>query len=104
MVIGDNPSMRLTTQEQSLIKTACLTHFGEPVRLFGSRLDESKRGGDIDLYIECSLDAGQAFDKELAMTADIWQVLGERKIDLVVSNGKHLLPIHERACREGVWL
>jgi predicted nucleotidyltransferase len=100
----DNPLMRLTPQEQTLIKTACLTHFGEPVRLFGSRLDDAKRGGDIDLYIESPFKGNEAFSKELAMTADIWQVLGERKIDIVVSDGQHLLPIHERARREGVWL
>ena len=96
--------MRLTPHEQALIKAASYAHFGLPVRLFGSRLDDGKRGGDIDLYIESSDTAEVAFSKELAMTADIWQALGEQKIDIVVSDGKHLLPIHELARREGVWL
>lgn len=96
--------MRLSPTEQSIIKVACQRHFDAPVRLFGSRLDMNKRGGDIDLYIESPFKGDAAFGKELAMTADIWQVLGERKIDIVVSDGEHLLPIHERARREGVWL
>ena len=96
--------MRLTPHEQAVIKAASLTHFDAPVRLFGSRLIDTKRGGDIDLYIESPLKGEQAFDRELAMTADIWRKLGEQKIDIVVSDGEHLLPIHERARQEGVWL
>jgi predicted nucleotidyltransferase len=96
--------MRLTPDEQALIATASHAHFGVPVRLFGSRLDDRKRGGDIDLYIESPDTAEVAFRKELAMTADIWQALGEQKIDIVVSDGMHFLPIHEHARREGVWL
>lgn len=96
--------MRLTSYEQSVIKAASLTHFDAPVRLFGSRLNPAKRGGDIDLYIESPLTGEQAFVRELAMTADIWRKLGEQKIDIVISDGEHLLPIHERAKQEGVWL
>ena len=96
--------MRLTPHEQAVIKAASLAHFDAPVRLFGSRLIDTKRGGDIDLYIESPLKGEQAFARELAMTADIWRRLGEQKIDIVVSDGVHLLPIHERAKQEGVWL
>jgi hypothetical protein len=96
--------MRLTPYEQTVIKAASQRHFDAPVRLFGSRLIDAKRGGDIDLYIESPFTGDQAFARELAMTADIWHTLGEQKIDIVVSNGEHLLPIHERARQEGVWL
>jgi uncharacterized protein len=96
--------MRLTPYEQTIIKAASQEHFDAPVRLFGSRLIDTRRGGDIDLYIESPLKGAQAFARELAMTADIWRKLGEQKIDIVLSDGEHLLPIHERARQEGVWL
>ena len=46
--------MRLTDHEVVAIKAAAHQAFGETavVRLFGSRVDDSLRGGDIDLHIE----------------------------------------------------
>jgi predicted nucleotidyltransferase len=44
--------MRLSKKEITIIKEIIEDIFIEPtVYLFGSRLDESKRGGDIDLFI-----------------------------------------------------
>ncbi len=46
--------MRLTDHEIAAIKAAAREAFGETavVRLFGSRVDDSLRGADIDLHIE----------------------------------------------------
>ena len=46
--------MRVTPQQQSVIRTAVAETFGETANiwLFGSRVDDNKRGGDIDLLIE----------------------------------------------------
>lgn len=96
--------MRLTSHERDTIKAASLRHFGVPVRLFGSRVDDARRGGDIDLYIEAPLTPAQAFSSELAMAVELWKALGERKIDIVVSDGQQLQPIHLCARRDGVWL
>lgn len=96
--------MRLSHLEQTTIRDASLRHFGVLPRLFGSRTDDSKRGGDIDLYIEAQLDASQAFDKQVKMVADIWRTLGERKIDVVVNTGRQNLPIYHVAQTQGVWL
>ncbi len=43
--------MRLSTEEKKIIKSAVKEVMGESaiVLLFGSRVTESKRGGDIDL-------------------------------------------------------
>jgi len=41
--------MRLTADEQAIIREAALKHFGVRPRLFGSRLDDTAKGGDIDL-------------------------------------------------------
>lgn len=46
--------MRLKPEEVAAIKEAAAETFGDTavVRLFGSRVDDSERGGDIDLHIE----------------------------------------------------
>jgi predicted nucleotidyltransferase len=46
--------MRLTPPEVGTIRSAVAAHFGagSAVWLFGSRLDDAARGGDVDLYIE----------------------------------------------------
>jgi len=44
--------MRLRKKEQNIIKDTIYSIFGEvTIYLFGSRLDESKKGGDIDLFV-----------------------------------------------------
>ena len=46
--------MRLTPAQHSAIRTTATEIFGEDaiIWLFGSRVDDDKRGGDIDLLIE----------------------------------------------------
>ncbi len=46
--------MRLTHAQIDTIKSTAAAVLGEPVRvtLFGSRLDDRQKGGDVDLYIE----------------------------------------------------
>lgn len=46
--------MRLDSQEIQTVRTAVERIVGahSEVRVFGSRLDDSKRGGDLDLLIE----------------------------------------------------
>jgi len=44
--------MRLTQKELEIIKTETKKIFGPSILyLFGSRVDDNKKGGDIDLYI-----------------------------------------------------
>lgn len=46
--------MRLTQAQQELIRATCLEafHSDASIWLFGSRLDDTQRGGDVDLYVE----------------------------------------------------
>jgi|GEM_PF-1709277 len=48
--------MRLTPAQINIIRNATRQNFGQDalIWLFGSRVDDSKRGGDVDLYIETS--------------------------------------------------
>ena len=94
--------MRLTLTEQQVIRDASLRYFGVRPRLFGSRVDDQKLGGDIDLYIEAPVSPEKGVDARLRMVADIWKEIGERKIDVVVNTGGEQLAIYEVAQREGV--
>ena len=96
--------MRLSSIEQQVIRDASLRWFGVRPRLFGSRVDDSKRGGDIDLYIEAPVVPRQGVQARLQMVADIWKQLGERKIDVVVNAGGEQLAIYKVAQRDGIWL
>lgn len=97
--------MRLDPREREAIVAASLRHFGVRPRLFGSRVHDDRRGGDIDLYIEtAAMPVEQAVERELRMAADLYLALGERKIDIVVDTGRSDLPIHRVARDEGVWL
>ena len=96
--------MRLSPIEQQVIRDASLRYFGVRPRLFGSRVDDSKLGGDIDLYIEALISPKQGVDARLRMVSDIWKALGERKIDVIINTGGDPLAIYEIAKSEGVWL
>ena len=48
--------MRLTPQETERIVATVRRHFGVDagVAVYGSRLDDAARGGDVDLLVECA--------------------------------------------------
>ena len=84
--------MRLSNFYKETIKLKGLEIFGQDTKiyLFGSRTDDTKRGGDIDLYIEPA-DKNHLFDKKLQFLVTLNKILGEQKIDVVVSKDKNRL-------------
>lgn len=79
--------MRLTPDQQSVIRSAVAETFGDAagVWLFGSRVDDNKRGGDIDLLIETEqTDVAAIVRAELAFLTKLKMKLGEQKIDVLV--------------------
>lgn len=104
VVLANICEMRLTPKEREVIRRLGLRHFGRAPRLFGSRLDDARRGGDIDLLIATDLPPGQAARRRIDLLADLWLELGERKIDIVLDDGSVPASIVERARREGVEL
>lgn len=79
--------MRLSPGQIAAIKIAAKRHFGADVvvSLFGSRVDDKCRGGDIDLYIETNLPgAAEVARAEIEFLADIKRRIGEQKIDVLV--------------------
>nr|VFJ56370.1 MAG: Nucleotidyltransferase domain-containing protein [Candidatus Kentron sp. FW] len=99
--------MRLTERQQKTIRDAAVEIFGSKtkVRLFGSRLDDHKKGGDIDLLVECSSPMENPGLAAARMAAKIQFQLGERKIDILYTwPGHRASPIHEAAGRQGILL
>ena len=93
--------MRVSDQTVAILINLARTHFGEsaPVRLFGSRINDRTRGGDIDLQI---IAPNSTYRDEVAFLVDVEQRLDER-VDLRVQRKDQLL-IDEIACKEGILL
>lgn len=99
--------MRLPPKAIAIIREAAKHHFGAQAKvwLFGSRVDDSKRGGDIDLYVEVDTPIKDRVFKVCRMNAEIQMALGEQKIDILVSSPERTpLRIHEIAKQTGILL
>ena len=98
--------MRLTDAEVAAIKAPAAMAFGETavVRLFGSRVDDSLRGGDIDLLVEVDRIEDQRRQKA-AFQDSFWALAEPRKVDLLVAvRGEPVGPFERIAYRDGVVL
>lgn len=97
--------MRLSPGQIDAIKAAALTAFGDGaiVRLFGSRIDDARRGGDIDLYVQAAPETADV-DHEVQFRALIWKALDEEQIDVVVAAHGDDRWIDRAATREGLIL
>ena len=82
--------MRLTSEQIQTIKQTAYSVLGADSRviLFGSRVDDAKKGGDIDLLLlveNPNLEAELAENKHYLLAA-IKKNIGDQKIDLLVSS------------------
>lgn len=94
--------MRLSAREIEFVRK--VLHDVDPngrIYLFGSRVDDAKKGGDIDVFFEASmqldLKAKLALEYQLA-------TLCETKVDLIVKNPGQEDKTIFRVAREGVSL
>ena len=99
--------MRLKADEVDSIKESVNQIFGQKVSvwLFGSRADDTKKGGDIDLYLEVPSKTYSSMQKN-RLWATLIQKLGDQKIDIVINRLglSNNLPIYDVAKRTGVKL
>ncbi|MBT8420136.1 MAG: nucleotidyltransferase domain-containing protein [Gammaproteobacteria bacterium] len=99
--------MRLTDREIHIIKQKTAECFGAEaaVLLFGSRVDDGARGGDIDLYIELPAHADKVFARSMRLYGTLQIRLGLQRIDIVTHvAGQALASIHREARATGVRL
>ena len=98
--------MRLSSfEKQSITNHFKETFSNSKLYLFGSRVDESKKGGDIDLYIETT-SKEYDYSKILEFSAKVQNDIGWQKIDIVVNQideNKDKL-IYQNAKKTGVLL
>ncbi|MDQ7073710.1 MAG: nucleotidyltransferase domain-containing protein [Gammaproteobacteria bacterium] len=95
--------MRLTQKQIEAIKSNFNNVFGRgKIFLFGSRTDDSKRGGDIDLYIVAD-EHENLVEKKVKFLVMLKREIGQQKIDVVLNYDQNRL-IEVNARREGVLL
>lgn len=97
--------MRLKKEHIQSIKELARKIFGEEtqVYLFGSRVNNNKKGGDIDLYIETTTKE-DLFEKKIQMILALYKIIGEQKIDLIINDFSKDKLIYKVAKKEGVLL
>lgn len=94
--------MRLDEEQSRIIKTLVAREF-EPdahIWLFGSRVDDTRRGGDVDLYVETR---HPELLRELRCKMEIEEAI-DLHVDLIVSQPDDDRPIARIAKKEGILL
>ena len=96
--------MRLSEAEVEAILTCAKQTFGQEcvVRLFGSRVDDSRRGGDIDLPVVAETSGLATVRNEILFSLALQDAIGEQKIDVIARAPGFLpSPIDEIALTTG---
>ncbi|TXL12346.1 DNA polymerase subunit beta [Methylococcaceae bacterium HT4] len=97
--------MRLNVEEKNKIIQYAKVFFGNEANLylFGSRVDDAKKGGDIDLFLESE----EIIDMQtqIQFLTAIYKDITQRKVDLLVKmpTSKNLT-IYITAKQEGILL
>lgn len=78
--------MRLSLSEiETIVKTKNEVFSDDAkIYLFGSRVDDGQKGGDIDLFIEA--DPENRFEKKIAFLSKLRELIGEQKVDVVFAS------------------
>jgi uncharacterized protein len=102
--------MRLTEAERRDIALAAASVLppGTRVSLFGSRVDDARRGGDVDLLVEMPAPASPDELVRLRgrLTAQLYRRMGERRIDVLMCQRDQPdpRPVVAAARRDGIEL
>lgn len=99
--------MRLTDNQIQIIRELAREVAGERslVRVFGSRLDDAARGGDIDLLVELAEPVNNPALIAARLSARVSRAMQGRKVDVLLSAPNLMrMPIHDLAFKEGILL
>lgn len=95
--------MRLTPEQRQAIVETFLATFGKGrILLFGSRVDDHARGGDIDLYVLPD-EMEHVAERRIDFLVRLKKRIGAQKIDLVLPSDAPR-PIDRVACEQGILL
>ncbi|MGP9768305.1 nucleotidyltransferase domain-containing protein [Halomonas sp. AOP13-D3-9] len=78
--------MRLNEDQKAIVRQVGHDVFGDNIQLalFGSRLDDHLKGGDIDILVKSDRPLPDKVMKMLKMTARLQLRLGDQPIDILV--------------------
>ncbi|WP_408597121.1 nucleotidyltransferase domain-containing protein [Limnohabitans sp.] len=99
--------MRITSQQISAIRASASALAGDAARvwLFGSRVRDDARGGDVDLLLELDDAVAEPAQLSAQLAAHVSRAMDGRKVDVLIkAPNLKLLPIHTIALSEGVRL
>lgn len=75
--------MRLSKRVIEILQENMLKSFGDVnIYLFGSRTDDNKRGGDIDIFVETKQNI--TLKEQITILAKIEWLGVDRKVDLII--------------------
>ena len=99
--------MRLTPHQIDIIGETVRAALGHTarVRLFGSRIDDAGRGGDIDLFVEVDRTLPNRAAAASRLAAELQPRLDDQRIDVIlVDPATRPQPIHAVARQQGIRL
>ena len=100
----DKTNVRLTDRQIELIRQLATDIAGDQaqVRVFGSRLNDAARGGDLDIMLELPESVDNPALLAAQMSARVSRVMHGRKVDVLLSAPNLMRqPIHDVAFKEG---
>jgi len=88
--------MRLTQKEAETIRNSILAFDSHAeIYLFGSRVNDSLKGGDIDILI---ISETLSFKDKIKILTQIFKVLEEQKIDIIIKKDKNDVFVETLEC------
>jgi hypothetical protein len=106
--------MRLRPDALHAIRLACRETLpqGASLLLFGSRLDDTRLGGGIDLLVELpqAMAPSEMVDRRTRLAAKLYRRLAEQRLDILMTEGPQAdggaddRPVVQEAGRRGVEL
>ena len=99
--------MRITSEQATAIRQDVARLAGDAARvwLFGSRVRDDARGGDVDLMVELDVAVPEPAQLAARLAAQTSRRMWGRKVDVLIkAPNLQALPIHSIAMSEGVLL
>jgi len=99
--------MRIASVQREQIKKLImkLVDGDASVLIFGSRVDDEKRGGDLDLLVEVTDEVTNSAWLAAQISAKVSRLMFGRKVDVLLSAPNlQIFPIHQHAKETGVIL